>query len=495
MIKMQGICMQFGGVTVLNDVDFDVAEGEVHALVGENGAGKSTLVKILVGIYQPTGGRISIDGKETVVRSPRDAAHLGILQVYQELSVLPNRTVAQNIAMSQEPTRFGLVRAREVDESAKAILGKLQLDIPVNAYVGNLGSGVRQFVEIARCVSRSARLIIMDEPTTRLSMSESQRLFDIIKQLRTNGISVVYISHRIDDIYELAERVTVLRDGLLVATSPIGSLPKSKLVEQIIGEQAQETEIPADTPDMDFESQEPFLEVRNLSAHRVFSGVNLTLSKKEILGVYGLLGAGQREVGRSFVGLTEYVTGEILLAGKPIDCSSPMSAKRAGISFLSDDRRGESVIGVLAMARNIVLSSHHLLSRQGLIDNQKANQVTREAIDRFGIRPPFPWFRADRMSGGNQQKMILARCLQANPKVLIVAEPTQGVDIKTKVEIHGLLRSLAQQGIPSLVISTDLNEISHMCDRVAVMRRGQVVGILNMHTQRQSEVLRLSLEG
>ena len=375
------------------------------------------------------------------------------------------------------------------------------LDIDPDCEVSELGAGPRQLLEIARCMGRSAQVVVMDEPNSRLSAGESEELFAAIKQLREDGIAVVYISHRLDDLKRVADRVTVLRDGRVVGVFPMATLTQAQLVEHMLGvgrsnEGMELARLAFGRGEAIKPEGPPVLEVRDPSAPPHFRGVSLALHANEVLGLYGLLDAGQREVGRSLVGLIRGVSGRVAVAGREVDCRSSVAARRAGIEFLSDDRRGEGVIGPLSVTRNIVISTLSELTRLGLVRQQLTERIGSEAVRQFDIRPVRTRSLVENMSGGNQQKVLLARALQAGPKVLVSAEPTQGIDVGAKREIHKSLRELASHGVPSLVISSDLPDVVRLCDRVAVMRRGEIAGIVETSVESaDGDILSLSVGG
>lgn len=484
VMEARGLSKSFGSNNVLRGVDFAVQSGEVHALVGENGAGKSTLVKLLMGNHQPNAGEIRVDGKSVVIRNARAARALGINAVYQELAVVPNRSIAQNLVLGAEPNRLGFIDLKSVDRQARHLLsevGEDQLDPHLS--LGALGTGQRQVVEIARALGRQSRVLIFDEPTAGLSSSESERLFAIIARLKTQGVSFVYISHRLDELFLIADRVTVLRDGSRVGTWPMAQLDQRSIVGHMLGRPAESRRSIRSKPG------EVVLDVVGLSDDLSFRDVSLCVRSGEVVGLYGLLGSGQRELGRCLAGLHPRREGTVRVRDHLIKPNKARASRQAGVIFVTDERRTEGVIGPLSIVRNIVSGCLALFTRMGFVNRRSVGEAGRFDIERLAIRPAKPNYVVEQLSGGNQQKVLLARALRQKPTLLVVAEPSQGMDVGAREEIHYLLRQLALGGVPSLVISTDIDETSTVCDRVLVMRRGSVVSELAASDGWASEIL------
>lgn len=484
VIEARGLSKRFGSNDVLRGVDFAVQSGEVHALVGENGAGKSTLVKLLMGNHQPSAGEIRVNGRRVVIRSARAARTLGINAVYQELAVVPSRSIAQNLVLGAEPSRLGFIDLKSVDRRARQLLsevGEDQLDPDMS--LGALGTGQRQVVEIARALGSQSRVLIFDEPTAGLSSSESQRLFAIIARLKTQGMSFIYISHRLDELFLIADRVTVLRDGSRVGTWPIAQLDQRSIVRHMLGRPAESRRSTRSKPG------EVVLDVVGLSDDSSFRDVSLCVRSGEVVGLYGLLGSGQRELGRCLAGLHRRSGGTVKVRDRLVRPNRARASRQAGVVFVSDARRTEGVIGPLSIVRNVVSGCLASFARLGLVNRRSVAEAVRIDIEDLAIRPAKPNYVVEQLSGGNQQKVLLARALRQKPTLLVVAEPSQGMDVGAREEIHYLLRQLALDGVPSLVISTDIDETSRVCDRVLVMRRGTVVSELAAADGWASEIL------
>lgn len=470
-VSMTGMSKSFVGVKVLKSVDFDVRAGEVHALLGENGAGKSTLIKILSGLYSPDAGSISVNGEITRFSSTRDATAAGIATVYQELLLFPELTVAENVFLGHYPRKAGgWIDWQEVRSRTRALLDQLDTsDLDVDAKVLTLSVAQRQRVEIAKALSRNARILIMDEPTASLVESDVQRLMQVVRQLRDRGVGIVYVSHRLAEIFELADRVTVLRDGALVGTRQIGEVDERQLVSMMVGRS-----IDSLFPKADAAIGETVLEVRNLNHGRHVRDISFSLRRGEILGIAGLVGSGRTELALTLFGMTPATSGEILLEGKPVKIDSPRLARDLGIAYVPEDRGLQGLVKPMAIRKNISMATIERLSAGIFIKAAAEAQRALEAVRRFSIRCRDIGQPVGELSGGNQQKVVIAKWLETNPKVLILDEPTRGVDVGAKAEIHTIMGELVKQGVAILMISSELPEVLGMSDRVLVMSGGRV---------------------
>jgi rhamnose transport system ATP-binding protein len=490
LLTASDVRKSFVGVRALRGVSFDLDPGEVHALVGENGAGKSTLIRIMTGAETADSGTLAVDGQAVAHMTPAIARALGIAAIYQQPVLFPDLTVAENIALALEsPRAFSRVDWPRRRADAVALLERAGASIDPDALAGTLSMSEQQLVEIAKAVGARARVVIMDEPTTSLTGREVERLFDVIRRLREAGVGVIYISHRLEEVMTIADRVTVLRDGESVGTQPRGETSMSGLVARMVGR-----ELSTLFPKRQVAQGAVVLEVRDVSSRASgLSNVSLQLRQGEILGLAGLVGSGRTELAETIFGLRPIDTGAILLNGQPASVGSPAEAVRQGIAYVPEDRRRHGVIGGMSIAANTSLASLRAVARAGLINRASERQLADTFIGRFQIKAPGSSTAVGDLSGGNQQKVALARWLATRPRVLILDEPTQGVDIGAKAEIHGMMQQFVEQGLAVLMISSDLPEILAMSDRVAVMRGGTIGGVLDRADATQERVLALAL--
>jgi rhamnose transport system ATP-binding protein len=474
VLALEGIRKGFPGVQALKGVDFEVKAGEVHALLGENGAGKSTLIKIVSGVHQPDEGTLSLDGKPVRFASPLEAQRAGIATIYQELLLFPELTVAENIFMGHAPRgRLGIDWGA-MREQARALLASLDIhDLDPGQVVGTLSVGNRQRVEIAKALSHKARILIMDEPTAALTERDVERLFGIVRLLRERGVGIVYISHRLEEIFILADRVTVFRDGEYVATKPVAETSHDDLIQMMVGRR-----IEALFPKLPARIGEPVLELEDVVRRPLTNGISLTLRAGEILGLAGLVGSGRSELAQVIFGITPADSGEIRLAGRPVRIGSPIEAKRLGIAYVPEDRGTQGLVRAMALRENVSLAVLEKLLRGPFIDRAAEARLAEDSVRKFNIRASGIGQIVNKLSGGNQQKVVLGKWLASEPKVLILDEPTRGIDVGAKAEIHRLMSELAQQGLAILMISSELTEILGMSDRILVMREGRLVGEL-----------------
>ena len=472
ILKLDGISKSFPGVRALSDIAFDVRPAEVHALLGENGAGKSTLIKIMSGVYQPDEGAMLLDGEAVRFASPQEAQERGIATIYQELLLFPELTVAENIFMGHAPkNRFGAIDWGAMRERARELLASLDIhDLDVTAMVGALSVGNRQRVEIAKALSHNARILIMDEPTAALTEHDVERLFGIVRLLRSRGVGVVYISHRLEEVFLLADRVTVLRDGEFVATKPVSETDHEQLIEMMVGRK-----LDALFPKTEAPLGEVVLELEDVERRPMTKGVSLRLRAGEILGIAGLVGAGRSELAEVIFGMTPAEGGTIRVNGKPVTISSAAAARRLGIAYVPEDRGRQGLVRAMRLAENVSLASLGRVSRGGFLDGRAETALALRSIDQFQVRASGVDQIVSKLSGGNQQKIGLSKWLATEPRILIMDEPTRGIDVGAKSEIHRMMCELAQKGMAIIMISSELPEVLGMSDRILVMRGGRIV--------------------
>jgi len=488
LVRMHGIHKSFGPVKVLEGVDFELQPGEVHALMGENGAGKSTLMKILTGIHAPDAGGIEVDGRAVTIASPADAEKYGIAIIHQELNLIPSLSVADNLFLGREVHRFGLLDRRAMKRRATEWLARVGMErLDPGTLVERLSVGQQQMVEIARALGQEARVLIMDEPTAALTEHETATLFKLIRELREQGKGIVYVSHRMEEIFAICDRISVLRDGQFVGTRPIPGLGFDEVVKMMVG-RTLDARYPARTPNIG--------EVR-LKADHIGGGpvhdVSFDLHAGEVLGVAGLLGAGRTELARLIFGLDRLSSGKITLDGVEVTPRSPSEAIRAGFGFVTEDRKAQGLVLDLSLRENVSLP--HVPARAGLVDRAAETKQTRGLIDALKIRTRDMELEARSLSGGNQQKVVLAKWLALKPRVLILDEPTRGVDVGGKAEIYHIINQLAEQGVAILMISSELPEVLAMSDRILVMHEGRATALLDAHGATQEAVMTAATGG
>jgi len=492
LVAMDGIDKSFPGVRALDGCRFELRAGEVHGLVGENGAGKSTLMKVLAGVHRRDAGRIQYKGAEVDVPSPRAALALGITMIHQELNLMPHLTVAQNIFVGREPRR-GLrfvVDDRACNEQARELLGRLHLAIDPVALVSELSVAKQQMVEIAKALSLRAEVLIMDEPTAALTEAEIDELFRIIRGLRDKGVGVVHISHRLEELHRICDRITVMRDGRTVDTKATSEITIDGIIRLMVGRTIYEgaPEVP------DLAAREVVLEVRNLRRGRALKDVSFNLRRGEILGIAGLIGAGRTEVARAIFGADRIDSGEILVRGKPVRIRSPGDAVRHGIAYLSEDRKRFGLALGMDVETNIVLATlGRFLRRLGWVNGTRTRAAAARYVEALRIRTPSLEQRCMNLSGGNQQKVVIGKWLTADTDILIFDEPTRGIDVGAKSEIYRLLNDLAQQGKSIIMISSELPEVLRMSHRIIVMCEGRVTGELPSGAS-QEEIMTLATQ-
>ena len=490
LLELRDLVKSFGGVRALDGVSFELRAGEVHALLGENGAGKSTLIRVVAGAHRPDSGAFRVDGKALERVDPMQARALGIAVIYQQPALFPDLSVAENIALGREKgAPWTRIDARRRRQEARELLSRLGSSVDPKALVSGLRMAEQQLVEIARALGSRARILVMDEPTAALSEHEASHLVGVVRELRASGVGIVYVSHRLEEVLALADRYTVLRDGRLVATLARGEADRDGLVRLMVGrEPAAKSERREASPGA------ALLELRQLSCTE--SGVDrvsLELRAGEIVGMAGLVGAGRTELARSIFGLTPADSGEIRVAGRAAVIHSPEDARRHGIAYVPEDRRRFGVVSEMSVAANASLGVLRELSRLGLVDRAAEERLAESFVSRLGIKAASVRARVATLSGGNQQKVALARGLATRPKVLVLDEPTQGIDVGAKAEVHRLVEELAAEGLAVLVISSDLEEVLAVSDRLLVMRAGRIAGELSRRDATPERVLGLAL--
>ncbi|WP_433555498.1 sugar ABC transporter ATP-binding protein [Pseudonocardia xinjiangensis] len=484
LVDMEGVTKSFGGVPALRGVDFDLRAGEVHALMGENGAGKSTLMKVLAGVHAPDAGTIRIDGEPVTVASPIEAAALGIAIIHQELNTVPDMTVAENLALGAEPrTRWGGLDRRRVLRDATDKLARVRADIDPRLPMRRLSVGRQQMVEIARALAEDARILVLDEPTAALSDREARQLFSLIDEMRAAGMGLVYISHRMEEVWQLADRVTVFRDGRSVGTSEKADITPERVITQMIGRNVEELYVHDDRT-----AGEVVLRVQGLTDGAGIGPVDLQLRAGEVVGMVGLIGAGRTEIARMIYGADRARGGTVELDGKLLDNRSPAASIRDGIGLLPESRKEQALFPLMSIRDNLVAGALGRLSRLGVLRRRAIGDAARRQMDALGIRTS-PSQDVGHLSGGNQQKVVLGRWLTVGPRVLILDEPTRGVDIGAKYEIYRIINKQVGRGVAVLVVSSDLPEALGISDRVLVVRGGRIVAELDRQEATEEAVM------
>jgi rhamnose transport system ATP-binding protein len=490
VLEAIGIQKSFGGVRALNGVSLDLLPGEVHALVGENGAGKSTLIKIFTGAVQPDAGEIRLRGQRIERNSPAKARTLGIGVIYQQPALFPDLTVAENVALAKDSTQLW----HKVDWKARRthagrLLDRIGARIRPDALAGSLSMPEQQLVELAKAVDADASILIMDEPTASLGDRDAENLFRIVQEMRAKSVAIIYISHRFEELFRLANRVTVLRDGNSIETRPMAGTTTQDLIRLMVGRELQTV-----FPKRNVELGEIALEIRNLSCTQLgVKDVNLSVRRGEIVGLAGLVGSGRTQFAEALFGLAPIDGGEIRIEGKTADIRSPVDALRSGLAYVPEDRRRHGVILEMSVSANTTLASLDKISSRGFLQFDAEEQAAEEFVKRLGVKTPSADTLTANLSGGNQQKVALARWLMTQPKVLILDEPTQGIDIGAKSEIHSLMGKLAESGLAILMISSETPEVLGMSDRIAVMAKGRIAGILDRKDATPYNLLELAL--
>ena len=499
LLRTRDVGKDFGNVPALRDVSFTVEAGEVHGLMGENGAGKSTLIKILTGYHQPSSGEMWLDERPVSFDSPRAAQRAGVAAVYQEINLIPERSVAANIFLGREPTRFGVLtdQAAMIRQSGE-LLRRYGLDIDPRQPLRSLGLGIQQMVSIVRVVSLGARVVIMDEPTSALSGAEVDLLYGVVEQLRREGKGIVYVSHRLSECYRLCDRLTVLRDGRMVETATVAELPRARLIAAMLSREAMaaapsagERAARAQTVKAEGDVGARALSVRGLTWRRRVLDVSLSVRRGEILGLAGLLGSGRTETLKAIYGAETPDQGEVRLGENALASPTPSRSIRHGLAFLSEDRRSEGIFPRLSVRENLTAAVLPRISRLGVVSRRRQDELVARYVSGLGIKASGPSALISELSGGNQQKVLIARALCTEPKVLMLDDPTRGIDVGAKAEVHRAVRALADDGLGVLVTSSEVEELMELADRLVVLTEGAVTGELETAGREPEDVLAL----
>jgi ribose transport system ATP-binding protein len=490
-ISMKNIHKAFGSNKVLEGVDIEIQHGEVHALMGENGAGKSTLMNILTGLHKKDQGTITIDGKEMTFHNPKQAEEFGIAFIHQELNVWPEMTVLENLFINKQPvTKFGLINTRKMKAVANEQFEKLNISIPLTKEAEQCSVGQQQMIEIAKALMTDAKVIIMDEPTAALTDREIDTLFTVIRSLKKAGVSIVYISHRMEEIFTICDSITVMRDGRTVDTTPIPETNFDEVVKKMVGRELTDR-FPARDP----KPGETMLEVLNLTKKGLFEKVSFGVRAGEIVGVSGLMGAGRTEIMRTIFGLDGRYEGEILVNGKQVTIKTPDQAVKLGLGFITEDRKDEGLVLDFSLKDNIALPSLYSFTKKGLINDKSEQDFVEMLIKRLTIKTESARTHAGKLSGGNQQKVVIAKWIGIGPKVLILDEPTRGVDVGAKREIYQLMNELTDRGVAIVMVSSELPEVLGMSDRILVVHEGTIAGELSKEEATQEKIMTLATGG
>ena len=493
LLTMRGICKYFPGVRALENVDFTLHSGEVHALVGENGAGKSTLIKVLTGVHAKDGGKIAMEGRPISPSSPLEAMKCGISTVYQEVNLCPNLSVAENIFIGREPKKAGGIDWKTINRRAAELLTTLNLNIDVTKTLGSYSVAVQQMIAIARAVDVDAKVLILDEPTSSLTANEVESLFRIMRELKEQGVALVYISHKMDEIKVIADEVTIMRDGHYIGKWDVANMTKEQIIAKMVGRELSNLFPPLEN----HPSEEVMMKVEDFtSIHpRSFRHCSFELKKGEILGVAGLVGAQRTELMEGIFGLRAHTSGRVWIKGEEVNIKQPRDAIRKSVALLTEDRRATGIMGVLSVADNISIASLDAL-RKGpiMLDDKKILDLVATNKEKMAIKVPSPKTQIKSLSGGNQQKVLIARWLANNPDVLILDEPTRGIDVGAKYEIYCIIADLAKQGKSIIMISSEMSEIIGMSNRVMVMCDGRVTGFIDGKDATQENIMELATQ-
>lgn len=494
ILNVSNISKTFPGVKALEDVDFNLRECEVHGLVGENGAGKSTLIKIISGVIRPDSGHINILEREQIINNPHHARSLGIATVFQELSQVPTLSVAENIFLGQEyiKSKFVINRGRFIVETSK-ILNKFNIELDPGAIIDKLSQAKKQLTEIVKAISQEPKILILDEPSSSLSDIETESLFKIIEDLKKNKVGIIYISHRMDEIFKITDRVTVLRDGKLISVDNTKDLDMEKIVSLMVGRSIKIYKSISRSFNKIKEAGK-ILQVKHLAKKGIFNNISFDLYKGEILGIAGLVGSGRSELVNAIFGAINYDSGKIIIDGSEIKVNNVKDALKVGVALIPESRQREGLILMHSVERNIVLPILKMFSKIGILNYKETKKYARNAMEKLNIIPKNTQMIVANLSGGNQQKVSIAKWLTTNPKILIVDEPTMGIDVRTKSEIHKIIKKLSNDGISIIMISSEMEEILKHCDRVMVMNKGRAIGIFKRNEINQKEIMSLIIK-
>lgn len=493
ILELKNIAKKFNGIVALQNMHLTLKSGEIHAVCGENGAGKSTIMKIITGVYHPDEGEMLLNGERVIIKEPKDAYSKGIAIIYQETSLFPDMTVLENLFLGHEPVRkiFGLVNSIDYNAmrvKAAEIFNKLGMQVDMDITVSELGVATKQMVEIAKSLTYEASILILDEPTSALTHKEVRALFEVVKRLKSEGVSMLYISHRLDEIFEIADSVTVIRDGQYVTTADVKDVKNEQLISWMVGRNIESL-----YPKIETKIGGIALQLKGISQGKLLKNVDLELRYGEIVGIAGLAGSGRTELSHAICGLTRPDSGEIFLNGKMISIKNYRQALDNGLVYVSEDRKDNGLVISMSIKENITLSLLRHMSKFLFINFEEEQTISRKYIDELSIKTPNSDFIVENLSGGNQQKVSVAKSLAANPKVLIMDEPTRGVDISAKAEIHRIISNLANAGLAVILISSDLPEVLGMSDRLYVMKNGTMVGEFSRKEATQEKVLAVAL--
>ncbi|MGN0955146.1 sugar ABC transporter ATP-binding protein [Dialister sp.] len=490
-INMIGICKSFGANKVLGGVNLHVRPGEVHALMGENGAGKSTLMNILTGIHKADAGTIMVDGKEVTFRNNKDAEEHGIAFIHQELNIWPNLSVLENLFLMNQPkTRFGTIDFKKMHEMAEAKCQEIGIELPLDEIAGECSVGQQQMTEITRSLMLDAKTVIMDEPTAALTERETDRLFEVMKKLKNRGVSIIYISHRMEEVFANCDTITVMRDGQTISSRPTEETNMDQIVGDMVGRVMSEyyparTNVPGDE----------IFRVEGFTQPGVFQDISFNLRKGEILGVAGLMGAGRTEIMRAIFGVDPHQSGKLFFEGKEIHIKNPRDAIRQGFGFITENRKTEGLILDFSIERNIALPSEERLAQSHVINDKKEFDFSSELSKRLGVKAQDISLPASTLSGGNQQKVVIAKWVGMHPKLLILDEPTRGIDIGAKKDIYDLMNELTAKGVSIIMVSSELPEVIGMSDRILVIHEGRAAGIVEHKDATQTRIMTLATGG
>lgn len=485
IVSMKGICKTFPGVKALDNVDFELRSGEVMALLGENGAGKSTLMKILSGVYTKDGGTLKVNGTEYEHMNPKLAQHVGVAIIHQELNMCKHLSVVENMFLGRELIKNGTLDNAKMEAEAKKVLNSLGMDIDPRHIVGDMSVSKQQMVEIAKALSINAKILIMDEPTSSLTAREIEELFKIIKQLRENGCGIVYISHRLEELKEIVDRVTIMRDGKYISSANFADVSMNKIISDMVGR-----EITEQFPRVSCKKGEKIFEVKNLNAGRMVRNINISLYEGEIVGLAGLMGAGRTETTRAIFGADTKTSGEIILDGKTLDIKCPMDAIKAGVVLAPEDRKKDGLCTGLSIRHNLALPNlDYICNVLGVINSRREDDLCTKAVENLRIKTPNIEVNSGTLSGGNQQKVVVGKWLARDSRVVIFDEPTRGIDIGAKVEIYNLMNELKKNGIAVMFISSEMPELMGIADRIMVMCDGRITGELSVEEATQEEIM------
>lgn len=489
-LRMENISMEFSGVYVLSDMQLQVDRGSIHALVGENGAGKSTLIKILGGIYKPKTGKIFIDGEESSIHHVQDAQKKGISIIHQEISLVPSLNIAENVFLGRELSKLGFKSEGKMLHMAQEMIDALGIDLSARTAVSELTIAQQQLVEIIKAVSFNARILVLDEPTSSLSLKETQRLFDIIRRLQGKGVATIYISHKMDEIFEISDHITVIRDGRYIDTVPTSQTSSEEVVRKMVGRSIEQFYVRSYN-----ELSKVALRVENLTKRGVFADVNFEVRYGEVLGFAGLVGAGRSEIMHAVFGADKYDSGEILIDGSAVHISCPQQAISLGMSMVPESRKEQGLVLINDVGFNIALANVDRLKGRMFLSCKKRHALACQYIERMHIKTRSDAQAVFELSGGNQQKVLLGKWLANQPKILILDEPTRGVDVGAKTEIYAIINELAAEGMAIILVSSELSEIINMCDNVCVVHEGRITGRLSREEFSQDKIMHYATGG